>query len=84
MFHPAPFPGILFTGELWEFLRFTERHPGVISNILLFGLTSALGQVSARPSCCSLRCACLLSRETAKCVCKESAFEIRFFLALAQ
>ncbi|PKK20369.1 solute carrier family 35, member B1 [Columba livia] len=36
--------GILFTGELWEFLRFTERHPGVISNILLFGLTSALGQ----------------------------------------
>ncbi|TRZ07973.1 hypothetical protein HGM15179_019135 [Zosterops borbonicus] len=36
--------GILFTGELWEFLSFTERYPSVISNILLFGLTSALGQ----------------------------------------
>ncbi|XP_027761373.1 solute carrier family 35 member B1 [Empidonax traillii] len=39
--------GILFTGELWEFLSFTERYPSVIYNILLFGLTSALGQVSA-------------------------------------
>ncbi|KAF1532771.1 Solute carrier family 35 member B1, partial [Eudyptes sclateri] len=36
--------GILFTGELWEFLSFTERYPSVIYNILLFGLTSALGQ----------------------------------------
>uniref|UniRef100_A0A8C5IWH2 Solute carrier family 35 member B1 n=1 Tax=Junco hyemalis TaxID=40217 RepID=A0A8C5IWH2_JUNHY len=36
--------GILFTGELWEFLSFTERYPSIISNILLFGLTSALGQ----------------------------------------
>uniref|UniRef100_A0A8V5H349 Solute carrier family 35 member B1 n=1 Tax=Melopsittacus undulatus TaxID=13146 RepID=A0A8V5H349_MELUD len=36
--------GILFTGELWEFLSFTERFPSVIYNILLFGLTSALGQ----------------------------------------
>uniref|UniRef100_A0A8B9FCB2 Solute carrier family 35 member B1 n=1 Tax=Amazona collaria TaxID=241587 RepID=A0A8B9FCB2_9PSIT len=36
--------GIVFTGELWEFLSFTERFPGVIYNILLFGLTSALGQ----------------------------------------
>ncbi|XP_032285068.1 solute carrier family 35 member B1 [Halichoerus grypus] len=36
--------GILFTGELWEFLSFAERYPTVIYNILLFGLTSALGQ----------------------------------------
>ncbi|XP_028932001.1 solute carrier family 35 member B1 isoform X2 [Ornithorhynchus anatinus] len=35
---------ILFTGELWGFLRFAERHPGILSSILLFGLTSALGQ----------------------------------------
>ncbi|NXE71044.1 S35B1 protein, partial [Calcarius ornatus] len=41
---PGCFPGILFTGELWEFLSFTERYPSIISNILLFGLTSALGQ----------------------------------------
>lgn len=44
---PGCFPGILFTGELWEFLSFTERYPSIISNILLFGLTSALGQVGA-------------------------------------
>lgn len=36
---------ILWTGEVWEFLSFTERFPGVIYNILLFGVTSALGQV---------------------------------------
>ncbi|XP_077169720.1 solute carrier family 35 member B1 isoform X3 [Paroedura picta] len=36
--------GILFTGELWEFLSFTERYPSIIYNIGLFGLTSALGQ----------------------------------------
>lgn len=41
------FLGILFTGELWEFLSFAERYPTIIYNILLFGLTSALGQVSA-------------------------------------
>lgn len=35
---------VLWTGEVWDFLSFTERHPSVISNILLFGLTSALGQ----------------------------------------
>lgn len=39
--------GILFTGELWEFLSFAERYPTIIYNILLFGLTSALGQVRA-------------------------------------
>ncbi|NXL39165.1 S35B1 protein, partial [Glaucidium brasilianum] len=27
--------GILFTGELWEFLSFTERYPSIIYNILL-------------------------------------------------
>ncbi|XP_037005864.1 solute carrier family 35 member B1 isoform X2 [Artibeus jamaicensis] len=36
--------GILFTGELWEFLSFAERYPAILYNILLFGLTSALGQ----------------------------------------
>ncbi|XP_004591134.4 solute carrier family 35 member B1 isoform X1 [Ochotona princeps] len=36
--------GILFTGELWDFLRFAERFPSVLYNILLFGLSSALGQ----------------------------------------
>lgn len=42
---PLLFLGILFTGELWEFLSFAERYPTIIYNILLFGLTSALGQV---------------------------------------
>lgn len=37
---------VLWTGEVWEFLSFTERHPSIIYNILLFGVTSALGQVS--------------------------------------
>lgn len=41
---------VLWTGEVWEFLSFTERHPSIIYNILLFGLTSALGQVSEAPS----------------------------------
>ncbi|XP_074117296.1 solute carrier family 35 member B1 [Sminthopsis crassicaudata] len=36
--------GILFTGEFWDFLGFAERYPSVLYNILLFGLTSALGQ----------------------------------------
>ncbi|XP_018408219.1 PREDICTED: solute carrier family 35 member B1 isoform X2 [Nanorana parkeri] len=36
--------GIFFTGEIWEFLSFTERYPYIIYNILLFSLTSALGQ----------------------------------------
>uniref|UniRef100_A0A3Q3X2P9 Solute carrier family 35 member B1 n=1 Tax=Mola mola TaxID=94237 RepID=A0A3Q3X2P9_MOLML len=35
---------LLWTGEVWEFLSFTERYPSIIYNILLFGLTSALGQ----------------------------------------
>ncbi|KAM8947217.1 solute carrier family 35 member B1 [Pelodytes ibericus] len=36
--------GIVFTGELWDFLSFTERYPNIIYSILLFSLTSALGQ----------------------------------------
>eukprot|EP00062_Callorhinchus_milii_P016067 gi/632966964/ref/XP_007899712.1/ PREDICTED: solute carrier family 35 member B1 [Callorhinchus milii] len=36
--------GVLCTGEIWEFLSFTERHSSVIYNIFLFSLTSALGQ----------------------------------------
>lgn len=35
---------VSWTGEVWEFLSFTERHPSILYNILLFGLTSALGQ----------------------------------------
>lgn len=36
---------ILWTGELWDFLSFTERYPSIIYTILLFAVTSALGQV---------------------------------------
>uniref|UniRef100_UPI00398EC81F solute carrier family 35 member B1 n=1 Tax=Pristiophorus japonicus TaxID=55135 RepID=UPI00398EC81F len=36
--------GVLFTGEFWEFLNFTERHPSILYKIFLFSLTSALGQ----------------------------------------
>ncbi|KAG7459772.1 hypothetical protein MATL_G00214150 [Megalops atlanticus] len=36
--------GVLWTGEVWEFLSFTDRYPSIIYNIMLFGLTSALGQ----------------------------------------
>uniref|UniRef100_A0A8C9TV59 Solute carrier family 35 member B1 n=2 Tax=Scleropages formosus TaxID=113540 RepID=A0A8C9TV59_SCLFO len=36
--------GVLWTGEVWEFVTFAERHPHIYYNILLFGLTSALGQ----------------------------------------
>uniref|UniRef100_A0A3Q3E1V3 Solute carrier family 35 member B1 n=1 Tax=Labrus bergylta TaxID=56723 RepID=A0A3Q3E1V3_9LABR len=35
---------VLWTGEVWDFLSFTERNPSIIYNILLFGVTSALGQ----------------------------------------
>lgn len=35
---------VLWTGEVWSFLSFSERHPSIFYNILLFGLTSALGQ----------------------------------------
>ncbi|XP_069490479.1 solute carrier family 35 member B1 [Ambystoma mexicanum] len=35
---------IVFTGEVWEFLSFAERYPSILYDILLFGLTSALGQ----------------------------------------
>lgn len=36
--------GVLWTGEVWEFMNFTDRHPSIFFNILLFALTSALGQ----------------------------------------
>uniref|UniRef100_A0A8C4ZXK9 Solute carrier family 35 member B1 n=1 Tax=Gadus morhua TaxID=8049 RepID=A0A8C4ZXK9_GADMO len=52
---------VLWTGEIWEFLSFTERHSSIFYNILLFGLTSALGQtfifmtvVSFGPLTCSI------------------------------
>ncbi|XP_029429226.1 solute carrier family 35 member B1 isoform X2 [Rhinatrema bivittatum] len=35
---------IVLSGELGEFLSFTERYPSILYHILLFGLTSALGQ----------------------------------------
>ncbi|KAK1158977.1 solute carrier family 35 member B1-like [Acipenser oxyrinchus oxyrinchus] len=53
--------GVLWTGEVWEFLSFTDRYPSVLYNIVLFGLTSALGQsfifmtvVSFGPLTCSI------------------------------
>lgn len=39
---------VLWTGEVWEFVSFAERYPSIIYNILLFGFTSALGQVRHR------------------------------------
>ncbi|KAL0993273.1 hypothetical protein UPYG_G00105530 [Umbra pygmaea] len=36
--------GVLWTGEVWDFLSFTDRHPSILWNIFLFGITSALGQ----------------------------------------
>lgn len=60
--------GILFTGELWEFLSFTERYPSIIYNILLFGLTSALGQVSF-PRCAAFTGVCLHGWEMAEQSC---------------
>lgn len=47
-FVPLPPSAVLWTGEVWKFLTFTERHPSIFYNILLFGLTSALGQVGVR------------------------------------
>lgn len=35
---------VLWTGEVWEFLSFADRYPGIIYNILLFSITSTLGQ----------------------------------------
>lgn len=36
--------GILFTGEIFSFIAFVQRYPYVIWNMLLFSITSALGQ----------------------------------------
>nr|XP_023685001.1 solute carrier family 35 member B1 [Paramormyrops kingsleyae] len=35
---------VLWTGEIWDFLSFAERFPNIYYTILLFGITSALGQ----------------------------------------
>ncbi|PWA17778.1 hypothetical protein CCH79_00008333, partial [Gambusia affinis] len=35
---------VFWTGEVWRFLSFVEQYPSIFYNILLFGLTSALGQ----------------------------------------
>jgi len=35
---------ILFTGEIFSFISFCQRYPYVLWNILLFSITSALGQ----------------------------------------
>uniref|UniRef100_A0A8C5HJE1 Solute carrier family 35 member B1 n=1 Tax=Gouania willdenowi TaxID=441366 RepID=A0A8C5HJE1_GOUWI len=52
---------VLWTGEVWEFLSFADRHHKIIYNIFLFGLTSALGQtfifmtvVNFGPLACSI------------------------------
>lgn len=45
MLRSSLFSAVLWTGEVWEFLSFAERHPGIFYNIFLFGVTSALGQV---------------------------------------
>lgn len=42
------FLAVLWTGEVWEFVSFADRYPKVIYNILLFGFTSALGQVRCK------------------------------------
>lgn len=39
---------IVLTGEIFSFLSFVGRYPYVIWNMFLFGLTSALGQVSTK------------------------------------
>nr|XP_032831428.1 solute carrier family 35 member B1 [Petromyzon marinus] len=53
--------GVLVTGEIFEFVSFTERHPAILYKILLFSITSALGQnfifmtvVSFGPLTCSI------------------------------
>ncbi|XP_014681326.1 PREDICTED: LOW QUALITY PROTEIN: solute carrier family 35 member B1-like [Priapulus caudatus] len=35
---------VVLTGELFAFIPFAQRHPHVLLNMLLFGVTSALGQ----------------------------------------
>jgi len=35
---------VLFTGEVFQFVAFVQRYPYVMWNVLLFSLTSALGQ----------------------------------------
>lgn len=36
--------GVLFTGEVFRFLAFVERYPFVLWNMILFSITSAIGQ----------------------------------------
>lgn len=38
--------GLLTTGEIFRFIAFCEKYPFVLGNMMLFSLTSALGQVS--------------------------------------
>jgi len=38
------FIGLMLTGELYYFIQFTARHPGVLWKILTFSVASALGQ----------------------------------------
>jgi len=37
--------GIFATGEIYGFIDFLQAYPYVMSNILLLGLTGAIGQV---------------------------------------
>lgn len=40
--------GIFATGEFYGLIDFLQTYPSVMSNILLLGLTGAIGQVSIR------------------------------------
>ena len=40
--------GVVVTGEGVEAVGFVQRHPEVLLNILVFGITSAVGQVRGR------------------------------------
>jgi hypothetical protein len=40
--------GILATGEIYGLIDFLQVYPHVISNILLLGLTGAVGQVNKK------------------------------------
>ena len=36
---------LTFTGEIWEFIAFVQRHPSVMGELAVFSVASALGQV---------------------------------------
>ena len=38
---------VFVTGEIYGFISFLQTYPSVISNLILLGLTGAIGQVNA-------------------------------------